>query len=685
MDTMSNTEQKTPSSVAVPTANGRRHFMREDGLLTRLVRRNRLLFTLIFFGVLAAISVSASFFIRFVLLADVLETGFADWQTWWLAMLGVTVPVRMLFFWVLGLHKTSWRFASVEDLPPLVGAVMSSSAAIIIGLWLFWNQPGGFPLSSLALDMVLYLGLAVLGRFAYRLAGGAVDPLGNRAPRQRAIVVGGGNAGALTIEAMQSPRLGGFRPVGIVDDNADAQGVRIRGVEVLGTIDDIAAVATKRNAEVIVLAIPSATTSQLYRIVNLCQQAGLPLKSVPSFWEIMESDKPGIRRVEDFSTNSLLKRRPVTGDVGVIREMLKGKRVLVTGAAGSIGSEVCRQIVESGAAYLACLDKDENGLFRIERELRDHHGDTAYDFLLGDIKNPRRLEQFFEMARPEIVFHAAAYKHVPILQFHPEEAVLNNIFGTRQLADMAVRHKVERFVMISTDKSVNPTNVMGATKQIAEKIILTRQAKEECETRFSIIRFGNVLGSAGSVVEMFHKQIKRGGPITVTHPDMERFFMTIAEAVQLVLFAAAMGTGGDVFILDMGDSVKIDDLARQMIRLSGLTPDVDIAIKYTGLRPGEKLYEELWAEGEEPSATENAGIMAARRQAIDTDVVEAGVGRLVEAAMMGDHEGIWRELLALVPDYQGRTGRDAATPPDDPRLARKASTGETSISQELDQ
>ncbi|MDX2475704.1 MAG: nucleoside-diphosphate sugar epimerase/dehydratase, partial [Candidatus Krumholzibacteria bacterium] len=434
-------------------------------------------------------------------------------------------------------------------------------------------------------------------------------------------------------------------------------------------------VAERKKAEVVVLAIPSASTSQLHRIVTRCQESDLPLKSVPSFWEIMESEKPGIRRVEDFSTTSLLKRRPVTGDVGIIREMLKGKRVLVTGAAGSIGSEVCRQIVESGAAYLACLDKDENGLFRIERELRDHANDTAFDFLLGDIKNPRRLEQFFKKARPEIVFHAAAYKHVPILQFHPEEAVLNNVFGSRQLADMAVRHKVERFVMISTDKSVNPTNVMGASKQIAEKVILTRQAKAENKTRFSIIRFGNVLGSAGSVVEMFNKQIKEGGPVTVTHPDMERFFMTIAEAVQLVLFAAAMGQGGDVFILEMGKSVKIDELARQMIRLSGLTPDVDIKLVYTGLRPGEKLYEELWAEGEEPSATDNDGIMVARRQAIDLAAVEAGAGRIVEAAMMGDHDVIWRELLQLVPDFAGNTGREAETPPVDPRLAKNAGRG----------
>ena len=641
--------------------------LREDGMLTRLVRGHRLLFTLLFFGLLAAISVTVSFLLRFVVLENILGSTQHDWHLWWLAMLGVTVPVRLVFFWGIGLHRQSWRFASVEDLPPLVLSVLSSSALIIVALRFFWTSPGGFPLSTLAIDMVLCLALVAMGRFIYRITGGPVDHLGNRAPRRRAIIVGAGNAGNLTIEAMQSPGLGGFKPVAIVDDNKQVKGMRIRGVEVLGNIDDIAEVARGTHAEVVVLAIPSASTSQLYRIVNRCQDSGLPLKSVPSFWEIMESDKPRVRRVEDFSTDSLLHRRPVVGDLSVLQGMLAGKRVLVTGAAGSIGSELCRQITEAGASYLGCVDKDENGLFRIERELRDHSGGTRFDFLLGDIKNKTRLGVFFEQAKPDVVFHAAAYKHVPILQFHPEEAVGNNVFGTRQLVSMAVQHKVQRFVMISTDKAVNPTNVMGATKQVAEKVVLSEALSENEGPQFSIIRFGNVLGSAGSVVEMFHRQIAHGGPVTVTHPDMKRFFMTIAEAVQLVLFAAAMGKGGEVFILDMGEQVKIDELARQMIRLSGLTPDVDLEIEYIGLRPGEKLYEELWADGEEPRQTENPDILVARRQAIDPAVVEAGVARLVVAASSGDRDALWRELFGLVPDFQGLTGSEAEKVPEVPR------------------
>ena len=643
--------------------------LREEGKLTRLVRGQRLLFTLLFFGLLSAVSVTASFLLRFVVLENVLSTSLHNWHLWWLAMLCVTVPVRLVFFWAIGLHRQSWRFASVEDLPPLVMSVLASSSLIIVALWIFWTSPGGFPLSTLAMDMVLCLALVTLGRFAYRLVGGPVDHLGNRAPRRRAIIVGAGNAGNLTIEAMQSPRLGGFKPVAIVDDNPLVKGMRIRGVEVLGGIDDIAAVARRKAAEVVVLAIPSASTSQLYRIVSRCQESDLPLKSVPSFWEIMESDKPSIRRVEDFSTDSLLSRRPVAGDQSVLAGLLAGKRVLVTGAAGSIGSELCRQITASGAAYLACLDKDENGLFRLERELGDQTRDTAFDFLLGDIKNESRLDAFFKRARPDVVFHAAAYKHVPILQFHPEEAVGNNVLGTRRLVEMAVAYRVQRFVMISTDKAVNPTNVMGASKQVAEKVVLSEAISERPGPEFSIIRFGNVLGSAGSVVEMFHRQIARGGPVTVTHPDMERFFMTIAEAVQLVLFAAAMGTGGEVFILDMGAQVKIDDLARQMIRLSGLTPDVDVKIDFIGLRPGEKLKEELWASGEEPHRTDNADILVARRQAIDPAAVASGVERLVAAASVGDRTALWASLLELVPDFQGLTGTEAERPPEHPRAS----------------
>ncbi len=637
--------------------------LRQDGRLTTMVRGHRLLFAMLFFGLLSATSVTVSFLLRFVVLDHLLATNTEQWQMWWLAMLVVTVPVRLLFLWGSGVHRQSWRFASVEDLPPLVLSVFSSSALVIVALWLFWRRPGGFPLSTLAMDMVLCLGLVVAGRFAYRIIGGPADRLGNRAPRRRAVVIGGGNAGALTIEAMQSPRLGGFRPVAIVDDNAQTRGMRIRGVPILGGIDDIAEVAHRTQAEVIVLAIPSATTTQLYRILGLCQETGLPLKSVPSFWEIMESEKPGVRRVEDFSTTSLLNRRPIVGDQQVLAGLLKGKRVLVTGAAGSIGSELCRQVVQGGAAYLACLDKDENGLFRIERELRDGGARCDLEFLLGDIRDEGRLERFFTAARPDIVFHAAAYKHVPILQFHPEEAMLNNVLGTRQLVDMALKHRVGRFVMISTDKAVKPTNVMGASKQVAEKVVLSRHEQPDCATRFMIIRFGNVLGSAGSVVELFNRQIAQGGPVTVTDPSMERFFMTIAEAVQLVLFAAAMGTGGDVFILDMGKPVKIDDLARRMIRLSGLTPNVDIAIRYTGLRPGEKMYEELWAEGEEPQPTANPGILAARRQAIDPAAVAAGVAALLAFARAGDRPALWDALLCLVPDFQGHTGDRAEVPP----------------------
>jgi len=347
-------------------------FMLEESSLVGAIRKHRLLFTMIFFGLLSAISVTLSFFIRFGLLGGFLPTPDQNWLSWWLAMLVVTVPVRILFFWISGIHKTSYRFASLEDLPPLIGSVLS--------------------------------GLRTDAAMAVIEAMKTVE----------GVIVGAGTAGNLTIEAMQSAHLGRFKAVAIVDDDSNKKGMRIRGVPVDGLINEIKEVAKKRRAEVIVLAIPTASTSQLYRIVNLCQESGLPFKSIPSFWEIMESEKLAVHRVEDFSTTNLLSRRPVNGDPEVLQKLINGKRVLVTGAAGSIGSELCRQIVENGAAYLACLDKDENGLFRIEQELKSANQNCEYTFLLGDIKNQKRLNTFFEQAKPDIVFHAAAYKHVPI-------------------------------------------------------------------------------------------------------------------------------------------------------------------------------------------------------------------------------------------------------------------------------
>ena len=626
-----------------------------EGPLALMVRRHRLLFFVLFFGTIAALSVTVSFLARFELswLRKV-----PTWPEWWRTMLVVAVPVRLVVFYAFGMHRVSWRFAGLRDMAPLVYATMVGSAIDAVAL--MWSHQGAFPRSVLIIDTVVCLALTGIGRYAYRI----MDFLSRRVspgPQTRVVIVGAGSAANLVLEAMMTPRLNAYKPVALVDDDPLKHGITIHGVPVSCPVDRIGEVARKHRAEAIILALPSAATSQLYRVLKLCRATGLPLKTTPDIWQILQSSE-AVTRIQDFSLDDLLARRVVRTDVPEIRSLVEDAKVLVSGAAGSIGSELCRQIVDQGAARLVCLDKDENGLFRLEQELRMRRPDADLAFFLGDIKDEARMEALFTRHGPELVFHAAAYKHVPILQFHPIEAIRNNVGGTRNMARLAQRHGVERFVMISTDKAVRPTSVMGATKQIAERMIRAQGELDPEGTRFTTIRFGNVLGSAGSVVELFLKQIRQGGPVTITDARMTRYFMTIAEAVHLVLYAAGLGEGDEVFILDMGEPVKIDNLARQMIQLAGLTPEVDVPIVYTGLRPGEKLYEELWTPDEEPQPTSHPGIRAASSRRVTTGAAEA-VDALLAAAAAGNMRECWEYLSELAPDYQGPTLDRAAVPP----------------------
>jgi FlaA1/EpsC-like NDP-sugar epimerase len=627
------------------------------GPLSLMVRRHRLIFFFLFFGLIATLSVLVSFWIRDISWLEKMPL----WGGWLRSMLLVAVPVRLILFYAFGLHRVSWRFAGLRDVPPLIYSILVGSA--FNGAILLWAYQGAFPRSVLIIDTVVCLALATLGRYAYRI----LDHLSRQVssgPRLRVVIVGAGRACNLVLEAMNTPRLNAYKPVAIMDDDRLKQGITIQGVTVHSPIDGIDEIAERTRAEAIILAIPSATTAQIYRVLKLCRKTGLPLKTIPDIWQILQSSEAATR-ILDFSLDDLLNRRVVRPDVPQIQQLLFGRTVLVTGAAGSIGSELCRQVLDQKVGLLVCLDKDENGLFRLEQELKRIHPGAAFTTILGDIKDTIRIDALFARWRPEIVFHAAAYKHVPILQFHPVEAIRNNVGGTLSIARLAQRHDAERFVMISTDKAVRPTSVMGATKQVAEKAIRELGRAQPDSTLFLTIRFGNVLGSAGSVVELFLRQIKHGGPVTVTDPRIERYFMTIAEAVHLVLFAASIGQGDEIFILDMGEPVKIDNLARQMILLSGLTPEVDVPIVYTGLRPGEKLYEELWTDEEEPQATTNPGIRVARRQAAaaaDRDI-QSTIETLLHAAESNDMDTCWEHLLRLVPDFLGQTREEAAIPP----------------------
>ncbi len=631
-------------------------FTNEDGPLVSNIRGHRLVFFLLLCTLVSTFSLYLSFAIRFEFSA-VGPDGRA-WFAWFARSLGLVVFLRAGFFMVFGLHRVTWRYASSVDAVRLWFAVVLGSLVLAPALMYLWD--GGFPRSIFLIEpIVLYLFMGA-ARFSFRIAHDLQAGF-DSGKRERVIVVGAGAAGNLTIRAMLGGNARDFWPVVMVDDDPLKHGTTIHGVPVLGPIDDIQNIARKYRAEAIVIALPTASTSQFYRVIRECKATGLPLKTTPDLAQILKSSNV-VSRISEFKLEDLLSRRPIRSDIPEIQQFLFQRVVMVTGAAGSIGSELCRQIAEQGTRTLVCVDKDENGLFRLEHELKGLQGDTDCVFVLADIKDEGRMGEAFASYRPEVVFHAAAYKHVPILQHHPVEAVRNNVGGTRNVASLASEHGVERFVLISTDKAVNPTSVMGATKRIAERVV--RSCNRRSSTQFSIIRFGNVLGSAGSVVELFRKQIRNGQPVTVTHPDIERFFMTIPEAVHLVLHSATLGAGGETFILDMGNQVKIAQLARQIIRLSGLTPDVDVPIVYTGLRPGEKLYEELWTEEEKPSPTQHPGILRAPGEDALPEEMLHRVDSLLQAAWDNDLDGLWSNLLELVPTFQGRTNGEAAVPPD---------------------
>ncbi len=620
------------------------------------IRRRRLLLCMFFCGGITAVSFLASFFVRFELSS--FDDAVVAWRHWFTDTVALVVGVRLIFFYLFRLHRVTWRYVGVHDVIPVALSIALSSVVLIPLVLLQWDD--FFPRSVLAVDAGMCFLLLGGMRFSYRIVDEFLVSRGAD-KQENVVIVGAGSAGNLTVRAMLTRGLAEYRPVAIVDDDPLKIGSTIQGIPVFGPITNIAQVAQKTKAQAIVLALPTATSSEFYKVVRTCKSTGLSLKTTPDLKQILRSSNV-VTRVSDFRLEDLLHRRPMRTDVPEIQHFLFERNILVTGAAGSIGSELCRQIAEQGPTHLTCVDKDENGLFRLEHELRGICGETQLTFFLADIKNMDRMEELFTGQRPEVVFHAAAYKHVPILQHHPTEAVRNNVGGTRNIAELANRHGVNHFVFISTDKAVNPTSVMGATKRIAERVV--RSCNQRSATKFSIIRFGNVLGSAGSVVELFLKQIRNGQPVTVTHPDIERFFMTIPEAVNLVLYSATMGQGGDTFILDMGKPVKIADLARQMIRLSGLTPEIDVPIEYSGLRPGEKLYEELWTDQENPSPTSHPGILIAPGEDALNAELRDEVNRLLEAANSNDKDACWASLLALVPTFQGLTNGEAILPPD---------------------
>ena len=545
-----------------------------------------------------------------------------------------------------GIQRGLWRYVGLHDLGRILWASVISSVvfyAVLHGL-LGWV---GYPRSVIILTGV-FSGLFLAGiRLAVRWFREWLHVLSPTA--RRVLVVGAGNAGELLIRDMLSGEGSHYRPVGLVDDDPIKRKMKIHGVPVVGAIVDIPTLARGLVVHEIIVAIPSASTGLKQRILAASEGCKVPIKILPSMKQLLANPE-ALRQVRPMSLEDLLQREPIQMDRQELHPLLEGKRVLVTGAGGSIGSELCRQIARYQPASLILFERYENGLYALDLELRMQFPKVRIVPAVGDVTVHDRVIEVLRQTDPEIIFHAAAHKHVPLMELNPKEAVRNNVFGTKTVAEAALACRVDRFVLISTDKAVNPTSVMGATKRVAEDLL--QSFCHRGKTKFTVVRFGNVLGSNGSVVPLFTDQIRRGGPVTVTHPEIKRFFMTIPEAVQLVLQASHLGRGGEVFVLDMGEQVKVVDLARNMIVLSGLVPDQDIQIVYSGLRPGEKLYEELFDEAEQVEPTSHIKIRRAiSPPEIQSDRLDQAIAALETAVSHGDDDELIRRLKEAVPTY----------------------------------
>ena len=576
-----------------------------------------------------------------------------QYQTILPTLIVLSLAVRTLVHWRAGLFHGLWRYSGSRDLRSLILAA-TISTAVYASAWAFM-QPDTFPRSIFILDWAfsilivggLRFGIRTLREVSLQNAGPPSDR-----PRSKVLVIGAGDAGEMLMREIVRIYRHRYEPVGFLDDDASKHGEHIHGVRVLGPISRVTAIAQAQEIGEIIIAIPSLDGREMRRLVDLCAPTGAHIRTLPGVDNLIEG-KVTVSQLSEVNIDDLLRRDPVVLDTEALGEFLRGRTVMITGAGGSIGSELCRQILRWKPKRMLLVEQAENSLFHVDRALRAELGDrndTEIIPLIADICDTRRIEGIFAARRPHVVFHAAAHKHVPLMEHNCFEAIKNNVFGTRKLADASVRHGVERFVMVSTDKAVNPTSIMGVSKRIAE--IYVQSLSHTGRTQFVTVRFGNVLGSAGSVVPIFREQIAAGGPVMVTHPEMKRYFMTIPEACQLVMQAGAMGRGGEIFVLDMGEPVKIVELARDLIRLSGMNPDRDIEIVFTGMRPGEKLFEELAVDEENVDKTKHPKIFVGRFRPYSIDVVERSLTELHRITEQNDRATLVRAIQALVPEYQ---------------------------------
>ena len=609
--------------------------------------------------ILIVTSVLASFALRLDL-----GPAFADYLPSAWSMLIIALLVKPAVYYLFGLYRRLWVYASTRELRLIATATATASVIVALFVLLLRSVGGlqaGFPRSVLGIDWLLSL-ISVGGmRLAVRVLAeaGQISQKGNGGARPREVVViGAGDAGALVVREMQrNPQLN-MMPVAFVDDDPEKVKKVIHGVRVEGTLTDLEKVLRRHVSPEVVMAIPTAPGSVVRQVTEICRRNAVPFRTMPGIYELI-GGKVSVSRLRQVNISDLLRREPAKIDELAVGRTLKGKRVLVTGAGGSIGLELCRQAIRWEPAKLAMLGHGENSIFEALLDLKQDSPDFDPVPIIADIRDLDRIGEVFASFRPEVVFHAAAHKHVPMMELNVEEAATNNVLGTQSVVDAALDHGTERLVLLSTDKAVQPTSVYGATKRISELIV--RSAALASGLPYATVRFGNVLGSRGSMVPLFQRQIASGGPVTITHPDMQRFFMTIPEAVHLVLQAASMGKGGELFVLKMGNQVRILDLAQDLIRLSGLEPGKDIEIVFTGVRPGEKLSEALWDEGIKYDPTAHPDIVNVIEEgAMQGDALAATVRELVQLAGEGDSEAILGLLRERVP--ANRLGE--APPPD---------------------
>jgi FlaA1/EpsC-like NDP-sugar epimerase len=613
--------------------------------------------------VLAAAAFALAFNLRF------LDAGGVP-ERYWTMLTGTIVFVALgkaFVFSLLGLNQKWWRYFQLPDLWPIIRAAAVTSGLLVAAFTLAKPYPYNLPRSVVVLDFLLTIVLVGGARLVRRMIAERPDRAARRRRARGVLVIGAGSGGQMVVREMRlNPRLGA-RAIGFLDDDPRKRGMQAVGVKVLGSTNEIGEILDRKGPDEVIIAIPSAPGVLRAKVVAACRERDITVRTLPTVFELLRGGVQLTRQLREVRVEDVLGRDPVVMELERVGAYLEDKIVMVTGAGGSVGAEICRQIARVGPKLLVLLDHAEDNLFRIDREMLDEWHFTRVEAVLADCKEADRMLEVMQRFKPDVVFHAAAYKHVPLMEANPLESVRNNVLGTRVVADVAIEFGAERFVLISTDKALNPHSVYGQTKTLCEWIVGSHGEQDAVATRFVAVRFGNVLNSNGSVIPLFRRQIERGGPVTVTDAEMTRFFMTIPEAVALVIQAGAIGGRGRIMVLDMGEPIRILDLARNMIRLSGKEPGVDIPITFIGTRPGEKIHEELFAEGETWKPTTHAKIVALDVSPVDAAWLEQKLDELNALVEAGETLELVGRLAAIVREPQrlgahAETGAATATP-----------------------